>query len=501
MLEDNINKTPGQGDGSNKEWPYTFPILTDDGSDIVVYITDSNGNTVTLDSFSNYTVDVETKKVTYPVVGDPLSSSYKITLVREVEVTQKADLKNQNFDMEGIEKALDKLTAIQQQHEERINRSFKAPINSTGAELTLPEPSPGKALGWNPDGSGFMNYDNPGAAQLAAEQAANIAIENANLVDKHASVICKENFMKGTNVFFDNYFTPDSMTADLIYKMIAAGINFVLLPITINIDTSHNSGSNQNNYLNIMDDLNKIQSLTTRLITAGLSVGVKMMVQRETPSSPTLYFDNYLNLIKQILDINPNIEFITVLNEFPELTNDPNLRTYWVELITSIREYRENIKISTSSFVLNDYIKGGSQIIDLIDFIGFNFYPDVSSNAVPTIQEVGLGIRKSNVGLGTFYEAPDIIANICRTYNKPFIITEYGCNPFEYQAMNPGIYDPYSGPLNYQVEANFLQGGARFIPLLPFCQGLFFWAACPGVPYDWLGNDAVYNAIKSEWGE
>ena len=128
------NKVTYQGDDSTTEWDYaSLEILTSDGSDIEVWITDADG--VSARIYTNFSVDTVAEEVVYPtpISGlDPLPADQKITLMRIEPLTQILNLKYQgNLNPEDIEDALDKLTAIAQQIQEQIDRCIKEDVGST----------------------------------------------------------------------------------------------------------------------------------------------------------------------------------------------------------------------------------------------------------------------------------------------------------------------------------------------------------------------------------
>lgn len=116
------------GDGVTVNWPYTFPIIA--STDIVVYKTASDGS-ISLVA-SGYTVNTGSNTVTYPNSGSPLAVGEKVTLIREVPLTQLTDYQNNGaFNAETLESALDKVTLIGQQLNEALSRSVKFPVDET----------------------------------------------------------------------------------------------------------------------------------------------------------------------------------------------------------------------------------------------------------------------------------------------------------------------------------------------------------------------------------
>jgi len=121
------------GDATTRDWDFTFPIISLDGSDIKLYKTAIDG-TVT-EITSNYSVDVAGSFVTYPTIVSGLALlavGEKITLVRTEALSQAADWKNKGpFNSETVEAALDKLTAIIQQQDEELSRAIKYAVDQT----------------------------------------------------------------------------------------------------------------------------------------------------------------------------------------------------------------------------------------------------------------------------------------------------------------------------------------------------------------------------------
>lgn len=118
------------GNGSQRNWTYTFPIT--DPTDIKVYLTDPVGAETLLTS--NYEVETGNSRVVYPTVVsglDPLPSGWKITLLRQVPKTQLLDLVSQgSFNAENIETAFDKTVMGLQQLQEQLDRSLQYPVSS-----------------------------------------------------------------------------------------------------------------------------------------------------------------------------------------------------------------------------------------------------------------------------------------------------------------------------------------------------------------------------------
>jgi len=140
MISSSSNKVQYNCDGSTTEFTFSFPILQ--SSDLVVILTDSNGNETTLTETTDYTVSVTGNdyssggKIT---TVETYASGYTITIVREVPLTQETDYRNYDtFPAETIEDALDKLTMETQQLDEKVTRVLQVPVSDEIVPLEIP---------------------------------------------------------------------------------------------------------------------------------------------------------------------------------------------------------------------------------------------------------------------------------------------------------------------------------------------------------------------------
>lgn len=183
----NINKNVYMGNGATTEWPFTFKIF--DESNIQIFLTDPNGAETKLDT--GYRVDKQNGYVEYPYPsGTPLPSGWKITLLREVPLVQETDLVNQGpFFAEVIEDALDRLTAIDQQQQEKLDRTIILPV-SAGADVSteLPTPAPLKTFRWDVTGKKLEVTDDPKVSADAAAASAAQASASATAAAVSADI-------------------------------------------------------------------------------------------------------------------------------------------------------------------------------------------------------------------------------------------------------------------------------------------------------------------------
>ena len=163
MIEQTVARVVYQGDGRTKEFPFAFPVL--DRKFIYVVISDRNGREKTLKS--DYYVDMDKHVVLYP--GYPkgeepaeaerpavLAPGEKIVIYRNTPVSQLTSL-GDKWPFDVCEKALDKLTMIDQENKESISRTVRLAGATEEVEVVLPPPEKDTAIGWSEDGKSVIN--------------------------------------------------------------------------------------------------------------------------------------------------------------------------------------------------------------------------------------------------------------------------------------------------------------------------------------------------------
>lgn len=167
MLTDVENRITYNGNGNATEFAYQFKIL--DRTDIKVLLTDADGKEKLLTK--DYYVDVEKNVVRYPgyAVGAEVPESerppvlpigWKLTIYREVPVTQETDLPDQ-YPFNQVEAIGDKLTMIAQDMKDGVARSFKASVSAAATISTELPWKAGMSFRINDDGTGLVAMENP----------------------------------------------------------------------------------------------------------------------------------------------------------------------------------------------------------------------------------------------------------------------------------------------------------------------------------------------------
>lgn len=112
-----------------------------------------------------------------------------ITLRRRVPLIQALDLPIQGaLNTETLESAgLDRGVMIDQQQEEELGRTFKAPVESSVSDLTL-TPAAGRLIGWNAGGDALVNYAPDGATSSPATAFAAGLLDDADAAEARATL-------------------------------------------------------------------------------------------------------------------------------------------------------------------------------------------------------------------------------------------------------------------------------------------------------------------------
>ena len=167
MLAHVDNRITYNGNGNATEFAYQFKIL--DRTDIKVLLTDADGKEKLLTK--DYYVDVEKNVVRYPgyAVGAEVPESerppvlptgWKLTIYREVPVTQETDLPDQ-YPFNQVEAIGDKLTMIAQQLTDVTSRSLKISVSkSADIDTAIPWEN-GKSFRISDDGKTLELSEDP----------------------------------------------------------------------------------------------------------------------------------------------------------------------------------------------------------------------------------------------------------------------------------------------------------------------------------------------------
>lgn len=154
---------PYEGNDVTEEFAFEF-LLTDE-TYLLVYFTDTEGDTSVLDLTTDYTVEGvgDPEGGTITLVNGPLATGETLYLRANYPFTQTTAFASQGgFFPQVHENSFDKLTMLVNQLTDRINRAPSLPdyypIDGENP-LSLPEPDPLLYLRWNAAGSSLENAE------------------------------------------------------------------------------------------------------------------------------------------------------------------------------------------------------------------------------------------------------------------------------------------------------------------------------------------------------
>lgn len=198
-VQKDITKNIYVGNGSTTVFPFTFECPAEHQEYIKVYFVAENGM---LNRVTDYTLNMDSKQITYPNSGEPLKNGTKIVIMRELPLQQLMNLVNNGpFFAEDIETAFDECVMIMQQISEKLKRTITMSTEIDGDAFVNEVPfEPGKSFRISDDGKSVVLTEDPARvlplaesalqqaqaqAQAAAESAANAA-SNTQLAGQYA---------------------------------------------------------------------------------------------------------------------------------------------------------------------------------------------------------------------------------------------------------------------------------------------------------------------------
>jgi len=155
---------PYSGNGSTTAFARTF--LVTDADHLKVYQTISGVTTEVTSGITKDGIGTASGNVTFDTAP---ATGTSITLIRETPLTQETDYSAQGVvSTTQVETDLDLAAMRVQDQQEALGRSVKVPVASSLADLELPAPVAGVAIGWNSTGTGMANITALPTAALTA---------------------------------------------------------------------------------------------------------------------------------------------------------------------------------------------------------------------------------------------------------------------------------------------------------------------------------------------
>jgi hypothetical protein len=177
------NRVRTQANGSAVDFAFTFKTFSQ--SDLKVYTVVRATGVSTLKTITtDYTVALNTVTPggTVTFLSAP-ASTLDVLIVRELEITQSTDVPNRgSLREEQIENVYDRLTMIDQQLQEQIDRCIIQDVAGS-VDLQLPAAVANKYLGWDADGEALENKDGTGEAGPAGADGVDGGAVEVTLTD------------------------------------------------------------------------------------------------------------------------------------------------------------------------------------------------------------------------------------------------------------------------------------------------------------------------------
>lgn len=148
------NNVSYTGDGTSTSFAVTFAFFV--AADLIVYVTDTSGNTTTKVLNTDYTVTGGSDSTGTVVFGSAPASGYTIQIVRSVPYTQPDTfINNDDLDATVWMQAIDRLTMLAQQNNFDGSRSITQPAADTASMAALPTKASraGKYLAFDSNGN------------------------------------------------------------------------------------------------------------------------------------------------------------------------------------------------------------------------------------------------------------------------------------------------------------------------------------------------------------
>lgn len=173
-----VSKKTMNGNGVTTSWPFDFRVI--DESHLKVIVTAPDGVETELSSGYSVALNDHGGAVIYPESGSPLAAGYRITVRRQVPLTQETDIANQGgFYAEVHEDRFDLLAMADQQQQEVLDRAIRLPEAVAGdAALPAAPIRALRAMGFDQDGNPTVS--DATLAQL--EGAANAVLSGGSVL-------------------------------------------------------------------------------------------------------------------------------------------------------------------------------------------------------------------------------------------------------------------------------------------------------------------------------
>lgn len=149
-ITDNYAPVKTVGNGATVEFSANWNVLSSDYLRVYFESVSTGVQTLkVLNTDYSLTFDDSGLTIDFTISAAPTSANYVI-IARAVELDQSDPYKvSKGWQGEVIEGSFDKLTAIVQDQQDALDRSFALPLGTAGVDVTMPLPEADAILGWN----------------------------------------------------------------------------------------------------------------------------------------------------------------------------------------------------------------------------------------------------------------------------------------------------------------------------------------------------------------
>lgn len=211
------------------------------------------------------------------------------------------------------------------------------------------------------------------------------------------------------------------------------------------------------------------------------------------PKNKDLFFANWESILLRYANYcnTYHIPLLAIECEMSRLTT-VEYYSNWEKIIKDIKSRYPNLKVTTA-FRTSDLQreiyykeKGSKSILDLTDYIGYNFYPILQKNEPNKIP----------------LEYDNMINDAYNLWHEKILITESGSTPWSNAGSNKlyPVYIPQNKnkPYNFTNQNIFLNTILKYVLSNDKIAGVFLWHT--DRPFNFLDNNKNYNLVKKYFG-
>lgn len=202
-----------------------------------------------------------------------------------------------------------------------------------------------------------------------------------------------------------------------------------------------------------------------------------------------LYLERYKSFLKKlIIDLRSyKFTIISISNEAGNLTSSA-FTDKWIDIIHDVRKiYSGLITMSPDIYEIKNI-----EFLSELDLISCNIYPAICYREDYT-----------KVPYSSFFDNFSTDANLryfeqlIKKYNKPFFITECGCQPYRDRLASPGEA-ALASVLDNEAQTVYYKVALPILELVEFIDGYFMWEGNGTGSYDpfYLGREKTRKFIE-----